>query len=92
MGYNGSVINHPRFNLEMVSHERRELALEESAVIADYVLFAGIQVIFLTHDCVQVIEHQNHHPSSTVGLVHLCLHYWSTHFIKISSSITIPID
>jgi hypothetical protein len=52
MGNNCSVIDHPRFNLEMVGHERRELALEEGAVTADYVLFAGVQVVFLTHDCV----------------------------------------
>jgi hypothetical protein len=52
MGYNCPVIDHPRFNLEMVGHERRILALEEGAVAADNVLFAGIQVVFLAHDCV----------------------------------------
>ena len=51
LGHDSSVVNHPGINLEMVGHEGRELAFENGAVAADDVLFTGIRVVFLTHDC-----------------------------------------
>lgn len=56
----GSVVNDPRFNLEVVSHERRELAFDEGAVAANNIFFVDVRVVLLAHDCGcgQVIEYQ----------------------------------
>lgn len=51
MGNDSSIVNDPRFNLEMVSHERRELTFDECAVAANNVLFVDIRVVLLAHDC-----------------------------------------
>lgn len=48
-----SIVNHPRFNLQMVGHERRQLAFEEGAIASNDVLFVDIRLVFLADDCVR---------------------------------------
>ena len=49
IGGDDVIVDGPRLDVEEVAHERRILALDQGTVAADDVLFAGIQVVWLTH-------------------------------------------